>query len=30
MPVQFGQIIWVELADADGIRKMRPARCHAQ
>jgi len=23
--IQFGQIIWAELADANGIRKMRPA-----
>jgi hypothetical protein len=24
-PVQFGQIIWAELADANGVRKLRPA-----
>jgi hypothetical protein len=24
-PVQFGQIVWAEMADADGIRKLRPA-----
>jgi mRNA-degrading endonuclease toxin of MazEF toxin-antitoxin module len=24
-PVQFGQIVWAELADANGIRKLRPA-----
>src|SRR5258707_10771938 len=23
--VQFGQIVWAELADANGIRKLRPA-----
>jgi mRNA-degrading endonuclease toxin of MazEF toxin-antitoxin module len=23
--IQFGQIIWAELADANGIRKLRPA-----
>lgn len=23
--VQFGQIVWVELADANGVRKLRPA-----
>src|ERR1043166_3560654 len=25
MSVQFGQIVWVEMADANGIRKVRPA-----
>jgi len=24
-PVQFGRIVWVEMADAHGIRKLRPA-----
>lgn len=24
-PVQFGQIVWAELADANGVRKARPA-----
>jgi hypothetical protein len=24
-PVQFGQIVWAELADANGVRKLRPA-----
>ena len=24
-PVQFGQIVWVEMTDASGIRKSRPA-----
>jgi hypothetical protein len=24
-PLRFGQIVWAELADANGIRKMRPA-----
>jgi mRNA-degrading endonuclease toxin of MazEF toxin-antitoxin module len=23
--VQFGQIVWAELADANGVRKLRPA-----
>ena len=24
-PVQFGRIVWTEIADANGIRKLRPA-----
>ena len=24
-PIQFGQIVWAELADAHGVRKLRPA-----
>jgi len=24
-PVRFGQIVWAEMADANGIRKLRPA-----
>ena len=24
-PIKFGQIVWVEIADANGIRKSRPA-----
>src|SRR5437763_11257674 len=24
-PAQFGQIVWAELADANGVRKLRPA-----
>lgn len=24
-PIQFGQIVWAELADANGVRKARPA-----
>ena len=24
-PVQFGRIVWVDMADANGIRKLRPA-----
>jgi len=24
-PLQFGQIVWVEIADANGVRKLRPA-----
>ena len=24
-PVRFGQIVWAEVADANGIRKVRPA-----
>jgi len=24
-PVQFGRIVWVDIADANGIRKLRPA-----
>lgn len=24
-PLQFGQIVWAEIADANGIRKLRPA-----
>jgi mRNA-degrading endonuclease toxin of MazEF toxin-antitoxin module len=24
-PIRFGQIVWAELADANGIRKVRPA-----
>ena len=24
-PVRFGQIVWAELADANGVRKLRPA-----
>ena len=24
-PLQFGQIVWVEMADANGVRKLRPA-----
>src|SRR5437588_2258078 len=25
VPVRFGQIVWAEMADANGIRKVRPA-----
>ena len=24
-PVRFGQIVWADMADANGIRKLRPA-----